>query len=141
MREKRYFIYIIFTILLAIGLGFLILGSVVKKQKNDEIKLVEVASAEDSQDKDFYVKLKTGISWIDSNGNIGAQYDGEFYNNTKMDITDWKLEIQVPERSHIDSSWNGVYSMDNEELQTHMMQCQVIDVIDQNLKKIRYYLN
>jgi len=114
MREKRYFIYIIFAILLAIGLGFLILGSVVKKQKNYEIKLVEVASAEDSQDKDFYVKLKAGISWIDSNGNIGAQYDGEFYNNTKMDITDWKLEIQVPERSYIDSSWNGVYSMDND---------------------------
>ena len=28
-----------------------------------------------------------------------------------MDITDWKIEVQVPEKSYIDSSWNGVYSL------------------------------
>jgi len=42
MKEKKYFIYVIVAILLAIVLGFLILGSVVKQPKNDEIRLVEV---------------------------------------------------------------------------------------------------
>jgi len=111
MREKRYFIYVILAILLAIGLGFLILGSVVKQQKNDEIRLVEVVSGDDGKDNEFYVKLNPAKSWTETDGSIGAQYDGVFYNNTKIDITDWKIEIQVPEGSHIDSSWNGVYSI------------------------------
>ena len=113
MREKRYFIYVILAILLAIGLGFLILGSVVKQQKNDEIKLVEVVSGEDGKDNEFYVNLNQGKSWIDADGSIGAQYDGVFYNNTGIDITDWKIEIQVPEQSYIDSSWNGVYTLED----------------------------
>jgi len=111
MREKRYFIYIILAILLAIGLGFLILGSIVKQQKNDEIKLVEVVSREDGKDSEFYVKLDPVKSWTDADGSVGAQYNGELFNNTKIEITDWKIEIQVPEKSYIDSSWNGVYSM------------------------------
>ena len=111
MREKRYFIYAILAILLAIGLGFLILGSVVKQQKNDEIRLVEVISGEEVNDSEFYVSLETGEGWTLTDGSIGAQYDGVFYNNTKIDITNWKIEIQVPEGSRIDSSWNGVYSL------------------------------
>ena len=111
MREKRYFIYAILAILLAIGLGFLILGSVVKQQKNDEIRLVEVISGEEVNDSEFYVSLETGEGWTLTDGSIGAQYDGVFYNNTKIDITNWKIEIQVPEGSKIDSSWNGVYSL------------------------------
>jgi len=111
MREKRYFIYVIMAILLAIGLGFLILGSVVKQQKNNEIKIAEVVAGEDGKDNEFYVQIKPGKSWTDTDGNIGAQYDGVLYNNTGVDITDWKIEIQVPEKSYIDSSWNGVYSL------------------------------
>ena len=89
----------------------MILGSVVKQQKNDEIRLVEVVSGDDGKDNEFYVKLNPAKSWTETDGSIGAQYDGVFYNNTKIDITDWKIEIQVPEGSHIDSSWNGVYSI------------------------------
>jgi len=75
MREKRYFIYAILAILLAIGLGFLILGSVVKQQKNDEIRLVEVISGEEVNDSEFYVSLETGEGWTLTDGSIGAQYD------------------------------------------------------------------
>jgi len=111
MREKRYFIYVILAILLAIGLGFLILEGVIKQQKSNEIRITEVVSGEDDKNSEFYVKLKAGKSWTQEDSSVGAQYDGELYNNTGIDITDWKIEIKVPKGSSIDSSWNGVYNM------------------------------
>lgn len=124
MREKRYFIYVIMAVLLAIGLGFLVLFSIVHQQKSNEIKLSEIVSQGEGTNSEFNVELITGQSWIQPDGSVGAQYNGILYNNTKMDSTDWKLEIKVPVGSYIDSSWNGNYSLEN--------NCITITAVDYN---------
>lgn len=42
---------------------------------------------------------------------MGAQYDGVLKNNTPSEISKWKVTIKIPEKSYIDSSWNGEYTV------------------------------
>ncbi len=58
---------------------------------------------------EFQIRSSISKSWKESSGSIGAQYDIVIHNNSDTDYQNWKIQIQVPENSSIDSSWNGIY--------------------------------
>ena len=64
---------------------------------------------------DFYVEIVTEKYWYELSG-VGVQYDGFFYNNSKVDIVDWQVEFIVPENSTIDSSWSGIYNQSGDRI-------------------------
>lgn len=47
---------------------------------------------------------------------MGAEYDGEFTNNTGMAVRDWELIIDLPMETYIDSSWNGEFRIEDNQL-------------------------
>lgn len=44
---------------------------------------------------------------------LGAQFDGQLVNNTKSELLDWVVKIEVPEGTYIDSDWNGTFTIEN----------------------------
>ena len=46
----------------------------------------------------------------------GSQYDIYIVNNTKTIFTDWVLTVTVPQKSNIDSSWNGTYEKNENKI-------------------------
>lgn len=61
-----------------------------------------------TNDRDLYIVFSTpdGKCWPESNGTFGAQYDGEFFNNTNHLFTDWTVTVQLPKNYWVDSFWN-----------------------------------
>jgi putative nucleotidyltransferase with HDIG domain len=60
-----------------------------------------------------YITYSISKSWTEADGSTGAEYDGVFRNNSKHALTDWRIKISVPEKSRIDSSWNGQYTKES----------------------------
>lgn len=60
------------------------------------------------------VSMRPTQSWVSlerEDGYVsGAQYDGVIVNNLTKNIHDWELTIYLPQDGIIDSSWNGIYS-------------------------------
>lgn len=101
-----------FGIALAIiGILLLSLVAYVSHQRTILYTYVQEPSNEANKKNDFYVEIITGKNWPDDiTGNIGAQYDGSFYNNTKIPLINWRIEYEVPKEAYSDSNWNGVYN-------------------------------
>ncbi len=60
------------------------------------------------------VSMRPTQSWVSlerEDGYVsGAQYDGVIANNLNKNIHDWELTIYLPQDGIIDSSWNGIYT-------------------------------
>lgn len=68
--------------------------------------------------------------WYQQDGDIwGSQYDIYIVNNTKTIFTDWTLTISVPEKSNIDSSWNGTYKKSKTSIAVKGTKETLTDVI------------
>lgn len=82
------------------------------------ILFITIFFSTSSNSKDISVTIKKNAEkqWLDSSGNMGAQFDGVIINNSNKKITNWKVELTVPEKSEIDSSWNGIYIKDNQKI-------------------------
>lgn len=65
---------------------------------------------------DYYVTVNAANQWDCGDGNIGAQCDLIFYNNTDTAVTDWKLTIKLPAGLQVDSLWNGTYEVKDNTL-------------------------
>lgn len=63
---------------------------------------------------EFYLNFEVSKSWLEGDGVIGGQYDISFINDSSQKLKDWKLVFDVPEGTKIDSSWNGVFTLDEE---------------------------
>lgn len=63
---------------------------------------------------EFYLNFEVSKSWLEGDGIIGGQYDISFINDSSQKLKDWKLIFDVPEGTKIDSSWNGVFTLDEE---------------------------
>lgn len=63
---------------------------------------------------EFYLNFEVSKSWLEGDGIIGGQYDISFINDSPQKLKDWKLVFDVPEGTKIDSSWNGVFTLDEE---------------------------
>ena len=46
----------------------------------------------------------------------GAQYDGTIVNKSNYTLRDWRIVLLMPGKSHIDSSWNGTYTYEGNDI-------------------------
>lgn len=59
---------------------------------------------------DCYVTVTNSNSWDTGNGYAG-QLDAKIINNSSQDLKNWSIEIDVPEKTTVDSSWNGNFDL------------------------------
>ncbi len=64
----------------------------------------------------YSVSVSVSKHWNNSDGTVGAQYDGYIYNNSDYDFTEWEVSIPVPEGSYVDSYWDGQAFVDGSNL-------------------------
>ncbi len=115
--KKRVPVIIMIIIPLAIIAGFIAIMSInsidVKEKLGNSCVDNSPANNFSSQ---YAVSVSISKSWKNSDGSVGAQYDGYIYNNTNYDFTDWEAVITVPEGSYVDSFWDGIASVEGDQL-------------------------
>ena len=67
------------------------------------------------EDNPLYVKCTSGEAW-DDNGRIANKYDVTLHNGTSSKIHGWNISAPVPEGVKIDSSWNGIWFLNEQNL-------------------------
>lgn len=113
MASKKSFykvplIQMAFTLLaiLLTGLGFYLLycdrKSHVYVTYNQDVNTII------TKDKELYIEFSTPPDkcWAEEDHTFGAQYDGNFVNNTNHTFTDWTVTVNVPKNYWVDSCWN-----------------------------------
>ena len=69
---------------------------------------------------DFSIDISISKEWLDEELHPqmpkGAQYDGVITNHTREALRDWRLEIELPQDSALDSFWNGDYKIENNKI-------------------------
>lgn len=74
----------------------------------------------ESTTSNFSMNISISKEWIDETLHPeipnGAQYDGVITNYTQQALRDWKIEIDLPQDSVLDSFWNGNYTIENEKI-------------------------
>ena len=112
-RHYRKAIVVFLISLLIIALGY---GGVYLKCYYDNHKpfTYEIDGNEIGVHEQLSVSMRPTQSWVSlerEDGYVsGAQYDGVIANNLSKNIHDWELTIYLPQDGIIDSSWNGIYT-------------------------------
>ena len=121
MREKKAKLlkWIPFFTMLAILIaGYTILIFQISKDKNREV-CIEVDNAVDREET-VGVEMHIVKSWDDKRkygwDSSGAQYDGTIVNKSNYTLRDWRIVLRMPGKSHIDSSWNGTYTYEGNDI-------------------------
>lgn len=121
MREKKAKLlkWIPFFTMLAILIaGYTILIFQISKDKNREV-CIEVDNAVDREET-VGVEMHIVKSWDDKRkygwDSSGAQYDGTIVNKSNYTLRDWRIVLLMPGKSHIDSSWNGTYTYEGNDI-------------------------
>ena len=97
-----------FTLLIILGFGLLFFVLYCERKSQTFVTFEQDANSILTNDRDLYIVFSTpdGKCWPESNGTFGAQYDGEFFNNTNHLFTDWTVTVQLPKNYWVDSFWN-----------------------------------
>lgn len=108
-KKKIWIIGPVVAVIVIIAVGVMcIYGMMLNKTRYTFVE--DLDSSSSYKANDFYVEIVRGKNWVDDvNGLMGAQYDGYFYNNSDIVLTDWEIEFDIPEGSYSDSDWNGDY--------------------------------
>ncbi len=106
------------VVLLLAVLCFVGLAVQVWSDRNKEVFL-EI-SAEEKGTQEVSIWMEVSKSWQDNLMGLGAcygaQYDGYVQNHMNAALMDWELEILLPEKAIIDSSWNGEYVVEDDRI-------------------------
>lgn len=113
-KVRAYIIFILAFVL--IGAGILVLDNMVRENSSKIVSIDEEIGKEDYSNRDIYLEMAVSKSWLEDNTSIGAQYDGIIHNTTNHIINNWVIDITVPDNSYIDSSWNGVYVQNGNQI-------------------------
>lgn len=70
---------------------------------------------EDTAKKSCYVQVTNSNGW-ESAGGYSGQLDSMITNKTSNALGNWKIELTVPGKTTLDSSWNGTVSLDGTTL-------------------------
>ncbi len=97
-----------FTLLIILGFGLLFFVLYCERKSQTFVTFEQDANSILTNDRDLYIVFSTpdGKCWPESNGTFGAQYDGEFFNNTNHLFTDWTVTVLLPKNYWVDSFWN-----------------------------------
>ena len=133
LKKKVLIISLIFLLLIFIGLivlTFINFGAFKEPAKKVAISayshIKDSSSNNDSLDNDsstndsdnsssadgnVSINLKTSNSWsVDTQKNV--QLDATISNKTANDVSDWTVELNLPEGTHIKQVWNASYTKD-----------------------------
>ena len=103
-------LFIALFFLCCIGLTILTL-SFSTIQTSESLKL----EAESQKDLEGAIIKNPEKQWM-RQLEMGAQFDGVLKNNTPSEISKWKVIIEIPPKSYIDSSWNGEYTVTENQI-------------------------
>lgn len=97
-----------FTLLFILAFGLLFFVLYCERKSQTFVTFEQDANSILTNDRDLYIVFSTpdGKCWPESNGTFGAQYDGEFFNNTNHLFTDWTVTVHLPKNYWVDSFWN-----------------------------------
>lgn len=107
-KFKVHYLFILASI--SIFLGFLYLDFDIKQNQDKPFLITEAAREPVNGDESVQIKMTSSPAWEGKNGLIGAQYDGIVINRFNKEITNWRIEIEVPQESVFDGGWNGEYN-------------------------------
>ncbi len=68
------------------------------------------AKQEETAEKSCYVTVTNSNGW-ESAGGYSGQLDASITNKTDNALDNWKIEMTVPDKTTLDSSWNGTVSL------------------------------
>lgn len=111
-KHRKILFFVYSSIFLIIAVGFLILV----QYSSNASKVYTISSTDSDTTTHPYVTITSSKEWRESVMKIGKQYDGTFYNPCNHPLTDWTLEITLPKKARIDSSWNFQYIIDGDNL-------------------------
>ena len=121
MREKKTKLWKwipFFVMLFILAAGYVVLALQVSGDKQKEV-CIEVDHAVHS-DAALSVEMSITTSWDDKRqygrDSNGAQYDGSIVNKSNYTLRDWRIVLLMPGKSHIDSSWNGTYTYEGNDI-------------------------
>ncbi len=121
MREKKTKLWKwipFFVMLFILAAGYVVLALQVSGDKQKEV-CIEVDNAVNS-DAEISVEISITKSWDDKRkygrDSSGAQYDGSIVNKSNYTLRDWRIVLLMPGKSHIDSSWNGTYTYEGNDI-------------------------
>lgn len=121
MREKKTKLWKwipFFIMLFILVAGYVVLALQISGDKQKEV-CIEVDNAVNS-DAEIGVEMSITKSWDDKRkygrDSSGAQYDGSIVNKSNYTLRDWRIVFLMPGKSHIDSSWNGTYTYEGNDI-------------------------
>ena len=85
-------------------------------QVTEEVKATDSDSSESNKRKsDCYVIISNTNSW-ESEGKKSGQLDVNIVNNSNENIKNWEIRISLSSEISIDSSWNGEFTMEDNNI-------------------------
>lgn len=121
MREKKTELWKwipFFIMLFILVAGYVVLALQISGDKQKEV-CIEVDNAVNS-DAEISVEMSITKSWDDKRkygrDSSGAQYDGSIVNKSNYTLRDWRIVLLMPGKSYIDSSWNGTYTYEGNDI-------------------------
>lgn len=116
MKKRVSFIIMVIIPVIIIA-GFITIMSINSIDINQKLLNSSADNSPANNTRGHYsVSVSVSKRWNNSDGTVGAQYDGYIYNNTEYDFTEWEVSIPVPEGSYVDSYWNGRIFVDGDRL-------------------------
>lgn len=96
-----------------------------KKEETTETQAVQ----------DCFVKVTNSNSWESANGYSG-QLDSTITNKTSGALKNWEIRMTVPDKTTLDSSWNGTFKLDGTTLSVKCVDYNAEVPANGNLKDI-----
>ncbi|MBO7334537.1 MAG: cellulose binding domain-containing protein, partial [Lachnospiraceae bacterium] len=114
--RKNHKLRVIMSIVLIISLISLIVTLIYAKGANKQVHSLSFDwSIDDPENEEIYIFATSGTPWSDKDA-IGDQYDFRLVNNSRHAISNWSMVAYIPVGCDIDSSWNGLWAINQDRL-------------------------
>lgn len=82
------------------------------------------AAVQNVNKENYSVEFTRYESW-QREGGYGIKYEAQIANKSTAEIRDWEVKFRVPKGSEIANSWNGVFSVNGEEISVKPVEYNV----------------
>lgn len=107
---------------------FLVFAAYVEYGDGSMVTYETVINSGTEEDDGIGMSVSIFKNWLDESQHpqtpIGAQFDMKLVNGTERLLSDWTLCVELPREAFIDSSWNGLFRMEDGKL--------LVDCVDYN---------
>lgn len=106
---------VLFSVLILIGVGLIALISYVKSSNGTELQSSFDWQIDKRADEEVYAYAYSGAPW-ESEERTGNKYDVQLVNGSNKNLKDWKVYIPVPRGCRIANTWNGSWTIRDNNL-------------------------